>query len=85
MIYISVLDIEYGEVFDGDNEKQLHMKAGIRWNLAIAQFILGILLLLELLFKWCLDFRVSNEVNKIPYPVMYLITTAVLDSNPKLH
>lgn len=56
---IEALDIEYGPKTQ-PNEKLDSFTFGIKWNLAVAQNLLGILLIFELIAKWILDFKVST-------------------------
>ena len=82
-----VLDIEYGltitEKADHFNLSRTTTESvpnyGIRLNLAMAQSLLGILLLFELIIKWILDFRVGNLYGFLYYASLYLTMSSVLE------
>ena len=55
------MDVEYGHSFDGGALKWAITEEGVKRNLAIAQNTLGVLLIIELVMKWILDFRVLKH------------------------
>ena len=82
-----VLDIEYGltitEKADHFNSSRTTTESvpnyGIRLNLAMAQSLLGILLLFELIIKWILEFRGSNLYGFVYEASLYLTMSSVLE------